>query len=183
MLRQGNIKNAFCQGILRHGKITIIKPPISDPGAKKDEYWLLKHTLYGLQRSPHHWYTKIKSILTKFGLRQNSYDPCLFSGTIIDPLDPTNNLLLAPLNLGLYVDNFVYFSAKDALEAKFQCLLKQYVTVDFMGTVEWFLGTHFQWSIIPTAVKDHLSQTGFTSCLIEENNTHHCNITPNATPY
>jgi hypothetical protein len=52
VLQQGNCKNAFCQGILPPDKITIVKPPIGDPDAKKDEYWLLKHTLYGLQWSP-----------------------------------------------------------------------------------------------------------------------------------
>jgi hypothetical protein len=51
-LQQGNCKNAFCQGILPPDEITIIKPPIGDPDAKKDEYWLLKRILYGLCCSP-----------------------------------------------------------------------------------------------------------------------------------
>jgi hypothetical protein len=53
-LRQGNCKNAFCQGILPDNKITIVKPPIGDPNAQKDQYWLLQRTFYGLRRSPHH---------------------------------------------------------------------------------------------------------------------------------
>jgi hypothetical protein len=48
--KQGDCKNAFCQGILPYDKITIVKPPISNPDAKKDEYWLLKRTLYSLHR-------------------------------------------------------------------------------------------------------------------------------------
>ncbi len=32
-------------------------------------------------------------------------------------------------------------------------------------------------------MKIHLSQTSFVSHLFEDNNVHHCNITPNATPY
>jgi hypothetical protein len=51
-LQQGNCKNAFCQGILPPDEITIVKPPIGDPDAKKDEYWLLKWTLYSLRHSP-----------------------------------------------------------------------------------------------------------------------------------
>jgi hypothetical protein len=47
-LKQGGCKNAFCPGILPNNKITIIKPPIGGPNAKKDKYWLLKRTLYGL---------------------------------------------------------------------------------------------------------------------------------------
>ena len=62
-LKQGDCKNAFCQGILPDDEITIVKPPIGDPDADKDEYWLLKKTLYGLRRSPHHWYNKITSVL------------------------------------------------------------------------------------------------------------------------
>jgi hypothetical protein len=47
-LKQGNCNNAFCQGILLDDKIIIVRPIIGDPDAKKDEYWLLKRTLYGL---------------------------------------------------------------------------------------------------------------------------------------
>jgi hypothetical protein len=47
-LKQGNCKNAFCQGILPDDEITIVKPPIKDPDATKNKYCLLKRTLYGL---------------------------------------------------------------------------------------------------------------------------------------
>ncbi len=52
-----------------------------------------------------------------------------------------------------------------------------------MGRDELFLGTHFLWSVTLTTVKVHLSQTGFASHLVEDNNIHHHNITPNASPY
>jgi hypothetical protein len=52
VLKQGDCKNAFCQGILPPDKITIVEPHIGDPELAKDEYWLLKRTLYGLRRSP-----------------------------------------------------------------------------------------------------------------------------------
>lgn len=68
-LKQGDCKNAFCQGVLPNDKITIVKPPIGDPGAGKDEYWLLKKTLYGLRRSPRHWYNKITLVLSSIGLK------------------------------------------------------------------------------------------------------------------
>ncbi len=47
-LKQGDCKNAFCQGTLPNDEITIIKPPIRDPDAEKDKYWLLKRTIYSL---------------------------------------------------------------------------------------------------------------------------------------
>jgi hypothetical protein len=125
-LKQGDCKNAFCQGILPPDEISIVKPLIGDPDAKNDEYWLLKRTLYGLSHSPKHWYDKICKILTSVGLKQNSYDPCLFSGNIIDPTDPSDYPSSSPLTLGLYVDDFVYFSADPAVEAKFERLLQQH---------------------------------------------------------
>jgi hypothetical protein len=117
------------------------------------------------------------------GLRQNTYDLCLFSGHVVDPSDPANTPLSDPLTLRLYVNNFVYFSANSETETKCQHLMKQHIKDAFMGTVEWLLGTHFQWFMTPAVVKVHLSQTGFASHLVEKNNVHHCNITPDATPF
>ncbi len=37
-LKQGDCKNAFCQGILPPEEVTIIWPPLGDPDAAKDEY-------------------------------------------------------------------------------------------------------------------------------------------------
>ena len=55
----------------------------------------------------------------KLGRRQNSHDPCLFTGFISDPEDPSDSPSSQPLTLGLYVDDFVYFSTDDAVEKKF----------------------------------------------------------------
>ncbi len=81
------------------------------------------------------------------------------------------------------MDNFVYFSEVPDIEARFAHLLKEHVTVDFMGTFEWFLGTHFQWMVSPDLVQVHLSQTGFASRLVEDINVHLRNVTHDATPY
>ena len=83
-LKQGDCKNTFCQGILSPDKITIVKLPIGDPDAKKNEYyWLLKQTLYGLCCSPKHWHDKICKIFHKIGLHQNAYDSCLLISSIL----------------------------------------------------------------------------------------------------
>ncbi len=97
---------------------------------------MLKCTLHGLRRSPKHWYDKIRKIFASVGLKQNAYDLCLFSGNIIDPLDPSDSPSSSPLTLGLYVDDFVYFLANPEVEAKFDRLLQQYSTVNYMDTVE-----------------------------------------------
>ncbi len=128
-LKQGNCKNAFCQGILLDNEITIVKPPIGNPDAEKDEYWLLKKKLYCLRQSPHHWYTKIKTILNSLGLRDNPSDLCLFTGTIVDPSNPAASPSKAPLTLGLYVDDFISFPKDLEVECRFEQLLAELITV------------------------------------------------------
>jgi hypothetical protein len=183
ILKQGDCKNAFCQGILPEDKITIVKPHIGDPDAKKDEYWLLKRALYGLRRSPRHWYTKINAALNTIGMHANSSDPCLLTGHIIDLSNPDIPPASSPLTLGLNVDDFIYFSEDPNVERLFEQLLSSLVTVNFMGTVEWFLGAHFQWSKTEDEVLVHLSQTGLAAHLDEDNNTRLCSVMPDATPY
>jgi hypothetical protein len=88
-LKQGDCKNAFCQGILPPEEVTIVRPPSGDPDAAKDEYWLLQKTLYGLCRSPWHWYEKINSILRSIGLIPNAHGPCFYTGFVCDPHNPS----------------------------------------------------------------------------------------------
>ena len=133
-LRQGDVKNAFCNGDLPPEETTIVRPPLGDPDADKNEFWLLRKTLYGLRRSLKHWYDKIARILRSFGLSPNAYDPCIFSGFVHDPSGPSDTPSQVPLIVGLYVDDFVYFSTSDEVEAKFERLLAAEVPVDFMGT-------------------------------------------------
>jgi hypothetical protein len=181
-LKQGNYKNAFCQGILPDDKITIIKPPIGDPDATKNKYWLLKRTLYGLQHSSCHWYTKINAALNQIGLQANSSDPFLYTGHIIDPSNPGAPPSTSPLTLGLYMDDFIYFLEDPKVEWLFESLLSSLITVNFMGTVEWFLSTHFKRNK-SDKVSVHLSQTSFAAHLVEDNNAHLRDITPDAHPY
>ena len=68
VLKQGDCKNAFCQGDLPADETTIVRPPSGDPDAGEREYWLLLKTLYGLRRSPRHWYEKLKAVLLSLGL-------------------------------------------------------------------------------------------------------------------
>ncbi len=102
---------------------------------------------------------------------------------MVDPLDPAVPATSLPLTLGLYIDKFVHFSKDPVVKQKLDALLSQPFTVEFMGTVECFLGTHFQWLATDDVVTIHLSQTGFAAHLIEDNNVHTPNMTPDATLY
>ena len=127
-----------------------------DPDAKKDVFWKLKKTLYGLGRSPRHWHKLVDSVLRDIGLEPSAHDPCLYQGVPSAPTDndPTSAVdhpspdIAAPtdkpLHLGIYIDDFVYFSKDPAIERRFERLLAAKLKVEFMGTVNWFLGTHFE---------------------------------------
>ena len=88
-----------------------------------------------------------------------------------------------PLTLGIYVDDFVYFSTSDKIERKFERLFAKALAVEFMGTVEWFLGVHFQWKVTRDVVRAHLNQAGFAANMVEEFGQSHKHPTPDATPY
>jgi len=156
-------------------EIYVLKPPIGCPHTDKNTYWLLQRTLYGLKRSPRHWYDKAIQILTKMGLTQCPNAPCLFQGTII-PGKP-------PLYLGLYVDDFVYFSKCDEVEKHFESKLKEETKVDFMGNVTHLLGLRFQWRQTKTTLKAHISQEAFSDNLIQQTGLNTISATTNITPF
>jgi hypothetical protein len=108
-LCQGDCENALCQGILPDNEITILCPPMSNPKAAPDKYRLLQKTLYGLRWSPRHWYDEITPILFSLGLCPSLEDPCLFTGFVWDPLNPSASPSSLSLSLGIYVDTFFIF--------------------------------------------------------------------------
>ena len=211
-LKSGDCKNAFCQSSLPPEETTIVRPPSGDPDSGRDEYWLLRKTLYGLTRSPRHWFDKIDGILKSMGLKPNAHDPCLYTGFITDPAavsrlsvggtrkgavdgtESTKGSSLSesemslrskvPLTIGLYVDDFVYFSESDEVERLFEKILSDQITVEFMGTVEWFLGIHFAWKQYSDGhLGVHMNQAGYAANLVERFDYHHRLPSPIATPY
>jgi hypothetical protein len=50
-----------------------------------------------------------------------------------------------------------------------------------MGRVTWFLGIYFEWTVTSDTVGIHLSQEGYISELLRQNQMEQCNGT--ATPY
>ena len=112
ILQQGDCKNGFCNAILPDNEVTVIRPPIGDPDFQEYEYWLLKKTLHGLCRYPHHWYNTIKGILLKMGLEASPHDPWLLYDTLEKPnSNKTISENQSQLHVGLYVDDFVFYSS------------------------------------------------------------------------
>jgi len=122
-------------------------------------------------------------ILRSMGLQKNIYDPCLYTAFIKDPDNPSDTAALIPMTLGLYVDDFIFFSTCDKVEAKFQDILSRLLTVDFMGIVEWFLGVHFSWRLSQGEADVHMNQLGFAQNLVESFELQHRSQTPLSTPY
>ncbi len=114
--------------------MTIVYPLSGDPDSTTDEYWLLTKTLCRLRCSPRHWYQKIGTILHFIGLVPNPNDPCFYIGFFKDPqyLPNTSNSI-SLLSLGLYADNFVYFSKDPKVEQLFKHLLHQRIDIDIKG--------------------------------------------------
>jgi hypothetical protein len=93
---------------------------------------LLRKTLYGLRRNPKHWYEALRAALLKIGMNPCAHGPCVFTGVLIEG-EP-------PLYLGVYIDDFTYVSASDAVERVFEQSLSLELEIDWMGDVAWFLG-------------------------------------------
>jgi hypothetical protein len=69
-----------------------------------------------------------------------------------------------PLYLAIYVDNIIYFLADTLVEQKFQEEFASPVKVDFMGEVDYYLGTHYLncWHCNPNGhITCPLSQEGY----------------------
>jgi hypothetical protein len=185
ILQRGDCKNAFCQAYLPDDECTVVRPPVGDPGYAKDEYWLLKKTLYGLRRSPHHWYNMFTKILTEMGLKPSPHDPCVYTGVVnpgedYDPATSTRKLL----HIGIYVDDFVFFSEDSAEEELFRTTLASKIKVDFMGDVDYFLGTAFMWKRWQDGhLSVHMGQNAFVEYLGHRFALTNFVPVPNMTPY
>jgi hypothetical protein len=121
-----------------------------------------------------------KALLT-MGLKQSVHDPCLFSGNLSSDPNPSPK---SAIHVGIYVDDFVFYSEDPAAEALFQKELKKHVVVDFMGDVDYFLGTAFTWKRHTDGnLSVHLCQSAFTEFSAHRYGVDRFNRTPNMTPY
>ena len=117
------------------------------------------------------------------GLQPSLHNPCLFQGVPSSEDSPASSAE-KPLHLGLYVDNFVYFLEETAIKQHFERLLASKIRVEFMGTVNWFLGTHFEWSSHQDgALSCHLSQEAHAQIIVEFYRLANINFNPLAPPY
>ncbi len=158
--KSGDITQAFCQSYLPTGEDYICRPPAGCPLTPKGTYWRLKKTLYGLKRSPRHFYNLASRTLKEIGLQQHPFSPCIFYGSIIEG-EP-------PIYVGIYVDDFIYFSQSREVEEKFEKEFGSKIPMDFNGDITYFLGINFKCKRHPDGnVSIFLSQQAFIENLVE----------------
>ena len=122
------------------------------------------------------FYDLAKKILIKIGLKQHPTSPCIFYGTLIQGLPP--------LYLGLYVDDFYYFSKSPEVETLFESKFGSEISITFNGPVSYFLGITFTHTKSPSGkVKIHLSQEAFIDHLLEMTNLQSPTVVTARTPY
>jgi hypothetical protein len=94
------------------------------------------------------------------GLRSCDNSPCLFVGSLVEGA--------APIYVGIYVDDIIYFSPDSAVESEFEQLISTIGKVDFMGKVSHFLGIEFTWYHHPNGhLSVNLTQQSFTENLLD----------------
>ena len=174
--RTGDVSQAFCQSLLPENENCYIRAPHRCPHTPPKSYLKLKRTLYGLKRSPRHWYEKAKATLLDIGFTQCPNSPCMFEGRIL-PDQP-------PIYLGLYVDDFVYFSQSRQVEKHFEDKFSQQLNVTFENTIDYFLGiNHIVTQSDDGHVTIKMEQSAFIEALLREHDLHHDHINSTMTPY
>mmetsp|Transcript_12968 Transcript_12968/g.18518 ORF Transcript_12968/g.18518 Transcript_12968/m.18518 type:complete len:610 (-) Transcript_12968:168-1997(-) len=174
--KSGDIAQAFVQAVLPPQERYALRPPPGCPYSPPNSYWILKRTLYGLKRSPSHFYNLAATKLQEIGLTQHPTSPCIFSRVII-PNKP-------PLYLGLYVDDFVYFSEDESVEKEFETRFSSKFDMDLNGPLQQFLGLKFQChKDMDGNVTIHMGQEAFAETLIQSSNLSDAAVSTPKTPY
>ena len=151
-VKQCDAKNAFCHPTLPEDEVCVVTPPKGCPFSAPGTYWRLKKTLYGLRRSPRHWYKTFCKVLEDIGLTKCPHDPCVYKGQ-----SPTGGTIF----FGMYVDDCAYFGSDDATERWFERELGSRLKIDFMGDLSYYLGVHYVWGKTSDGrLTVHLSQAG-----------------------
>ena len=174
--KSGDVSQAFVQSVLPDNEKYVLRPPNGCPLTPPKTYLLLKKTLYGLKRSPRHWYETCTKALVALGLKPCPNAPCIFTGTLVEGQPP--------LYLGLFVDDFLYFSESPIVEQKFEADFSKKFKVDFQPEISHFLGIKF--TNVRHAdgnVDIYMNQPKDISSLIQKAGLHHPHTLTSRTPY
>lgn len=94
------------------------------------------------------------------------HDQCVFKCTPF-PGEP-------PIYVGLYVNDFVYYSKSDKVEQWFETNLRSHVKVDFMGDVTWFFGQRYDYyNDSDGRLSCHISQQAMVEGILQKIHLQH----------
>ena len=88
-----------------------------------------------------------------------------------------------PIYVGLYVDDFAFFSVSDEVEEKFRQFLNARYTVSYEDSLEWFLGMKFEWIETTTSLHCLVHQEAFVFDIVDWHNLTDFNKSNRATPF
>eukprot|EP00557_Chaetoceros_sp_GSL56_P012122 CAMPEP_0176484562 /NCGR_PEP_ID=MMETSP0200_2-20121128/4523_1 /TAXON_ID=947934 /ORGANISM="Chaetoceros sp., Strain GSL56" /LENGTH=448 /DNA_ID=CAMNT_0017881049 /DNA_START=464 /DNA_END=1808 /DNA_ORIENTATION=- len=162
--KQCDAVQAFCQTTLPPEERYVCTPPKGCPITPPKTYLLLSKC------SPRHWYETAKKALMTINLQPCPNAPCIFSGTLITGKPP--------LYVGIYVDDFIYFSSDPSVELAFEQLLptKTTLQIDFNNQIH--TNGPSKWSC-----QQHLSQEADIHQLLYDHNLHTPSTITKPTPY
>ena len=119
------------------------------------------------------------------GLNSSPHESCLLSSILDNPSYPQNiSKAQSQLHVGLYVDDFVFYSSDPTHEALFKTLLQEHIQVYFIGDVNYFLGTAFNYIQQKDGnISVNLCQSELTEFTDHPLSVQSANKVPNMTPY
>eukprot|EP00956_Cyclotella_meneghiniana_P007922 scaffold10518_cov43-Cyclotella_meneghiniana.AAC.4 len=140
----------------QYDKLTVVRSPTGNPEYNNDTYWLLNKTLYACSRlpsktwvSPRHSTIPVSSLAPSASASASGKPLTSTQPPSPDvpsaPATPHSSDSPALVHVGIYVDDFVFYSTDPAQETLFMEALKQGAVIDFMGPVYWFFRTAFTW--------------------------------------
>jgi hypothetical protein len=102
--------------------------------------------------------------------------PCIFHSTLIEGQPP--------IYLGLYVNDFFYFSTSREVEQKFDKDFGQQIDMEFNGPIRYFLGIKFTTKTDENGeVTIQMSQEAFMDSLVQSSGLDGDGVTKPKTPY
>lgn len=117
-----------------------------------------------------------KRLLITMGLQPLPQSPCIFIGTLL----PNE----APIYIGLYLDDMIYFSPSNNTLKAFETQFGNKITTTFNGDIDYFLGIKFNTKTNgPIDVNMHMTQIAFIDDLVQDQNLQSEAVTTPKTPY
>jgi hypothetical protein len=140
-----DVKSVFLNGDLKE-VVYVHQPPGFTIPDKVGKVLRLRKAVYGLRQAPRAWNAKLDSMLKGMGFRQSPHKAAIYQRG-----NGGNTLLV-----GVYVDDLVITSTKDAEVATFKEQMKATFQISGMGLLSFYLGIEVHQG--DSASIDHLRQ-------------------------